>query len=152
MYVEPGEILSLSQTYEQFPLGPLTADKCGKYAAVWALRAQTPGLNLFISQRMFSVDQTRSARALEESFSPRNEKSVMTSLFEITSIVQRQRRQPLSDESTSRCSGSQSDRLRNGKHSHRARNVVKRIFFPAQREKSYKGKALLAISIRFNIW
>ena len=57
---------SLSQTYEQFPLGPLTADKCGKYAAVWALRTQTPGLSLFISQCMFSVDvfkKTRSAQA-----------------------------------------------------------------------------------------
>ena len=38
-------------------------------------------------------------------------------------------RSPRGDVSTSRCSGSQSDRLRNRKHSQRARNVVKRIFF-----------------------
>lgn len=81
----------------------------------------------------------------------------MTSLFEIAAIVQRQRRQPLSAE-TNRPPGALEVKVidwGNRKHSHRARNVVKRIFLQPRhiREKNHiREKALLAISIWFNIW
>lgn len=45
----------LSQPYEQFPLGLLSADKCGKYAAV-----QTPlpsPLHLTVLCRQFDTDE-----------------------------------------------------------------------------------------------